>query len=343
MRTNLFIFTLAFLGTGLVAQTSGDRDSRYLPSDTFTEFIGLEVRNMHNKKLGRVKYITHDLQNARIAEVVIQSGGGFLGIGSKSYAVAPRVLTLDTPAKCLRMNSTPSALRQAPRFDNSHMEADTARGQIANVTRHFGLEPWFYEEGETTSKNKETLRLGPIVHTQQIIGLPVTSTSGDYMGHVDTLRMDLPKGQIIHVVTRNRSDSVPDSVVQPRALRFNAGRTGLTYDTSNVNLDDEPRFKWLNSRRTSYKEEQYVNRDKTSEAMDQGANFRDRQKTSRILSAIRTDSRLSASARNIQVVTQNAQTTLRGRVGSAAEKRILGEIAVQAGRLENVSNQIEVR
>jgi hypothetical protein len=63
------------------------------------------------------------------------------------------------------------------------------------------------------SKNKETLRLGPIVHTQQIIGLPVTSTSEDYMGHVDTLSMDLPKGQIIHVVTRNRRNSVQDSVV----------------------------------------------------------------------------------------------------------------------------------
>jgi hypothetical protein len=49
--------------------------------------------------------LTHDLQNARISEVVIQSGGGFLGIGSKSYAVAPRVLTLDTPAKCLHINS----------------------------------------------------------------------------------------------------------------------------------------------------------------------------------------------------------------------------------------------
>ena len=342
MKTHLLLLTLALSGTCLRAESSGERDSRYLPSETFTEFIGLEVRNLQNEKLGRVKYITHDLQNGRIAEVVVQSGGGFLGIGSKSYAVAPRVLRLDTPGKCLRLDSTAAALRQAPRFDNSHMDAATARGQIATVTRHFGIEPWFYEEGETPTPNKETLRLGPIVHTQKIIGLPVTSPEGNYMGHVDTLRMDLPKGQIIHVVTRNQSDRVPDSVVQPRALRFNSARNGLIYDTQNVDLDDEPRFKW-NATRTAYREEKYVNRDETSEAMEQGSNYRDRQSTSRILSAIRTDSRLSNSARQIHVTTLNAQTTLRGRVGSAAEKRILGEIAVKASRLENVSNQIEVR
>ncbi len=139
------------------------------------------------------------------------------------------------------------------------------------------------------------------------------------------------------------NSSAPDSVVQPRALRFNSNLSALTYDTTNVDLSDEPHFKWLNAQRTSYREEKYVNRDETSQAMEQGKNYRDRQKTSRIRSAIQQDSSLSSSARQIEVVTLNTQTTLRGRVGSQEEKQRLGEIAIKAGRLENVSNQIEVR
>ena len=71
----------------------------------------------------------------------------------------------------------------------------------------------------------------------------------------------------------------------------------------------------------------------------QGANFRDVQKTGKINQGVQSTS----NANNVQVTTLNAQTTLRGRVNSVAEKDKIGEIARQAGRPENVSNQIEVR
>ena len=343
MKSTLLFFTLALQASLLQAEPSGERDSRYLSSKSFTEFIGLDVKNLQNETLGKVKLITVDLQNARVAEVVVRAGGGLFGIGARDYAVAPLALSLDTPAHCLRLDRSPSAFQNGPRYDTSHTNADTARGQVAQVTRHFGLEPWFFEEGEIPVKNAEILRIGPIRRSDQILGLPVSGPNGDYMGHVDALRMDLPKGQVIHVVTRNRNGSAADSVVQPRALRFNPTTTALTYDTNNSNLADEPRFKWTNSQRTSYREEQYVNRDETRQSMEQGANFRDRQKTSRIQSAIRKNSFLSSSARQVRVVTLNAQTTLVGQVGSEEEKRRIGQIAIEAGRLENVSNLIQVR
>ena len=77
--------------------------------------------------------------------------------------------------------------------------------------------------------------------------------------------------------------------------------------------------------------------------MAQGQNFRDEQKTSRILQAIQADPALSANAKNVEVVTLNAQTTLRGHVNTAEGKRKIGEIAAKAGRPENVSNLLEVR
>ena len=132
-------------------------------------------------------------------------------------------------------------------------------------------------------------------------------------------------------------------------------------DDTKADVAGEPRFRWLNRSRTSYQEEQYVNRDveadkglhskqnaqagkvRNATPMEQGENFRDEQKTARIKQAIQADPSLSANAKNVEVVTHNAQTTLRGHVNSAEGKRRIGEIAAKAGRAENVSNLLEVR
>jgi osmotically-inducible protein OsmY len=82
---------------------------------------------------------------------------------------------------------------------------------------------------------------------------------------------------------------------------------------------------------------------RSATAMQQGAGFRDRQNTDRINQAIRGDSRLSANAKNVEVVTLHGQTTLRGHVNTLNDRNEIGAIAAKLGRPENVSNQLEVR
>ncbi len=77
--------------------------------------------------------------------------------------------------------------------------------------------------------------------------------------------------------------------------------------------------------------------------MELGDNYRDRLKTAHIHERIQSSFGLSNSGRAVRVATLNAQTTLRGRVSTEVEKAQIGQIAMQAGRLENVSNLIEVR
>ncbi len=67
------------------------------------------------------------------------------------------------------------------------------------------------------------------------------------------------------------------------------------------------------------------------------------QKTGKINQGIQGNSGLSGNAKNVEVVTLNSQTTLRGHVNTAADKAKIGAIATKAGRQENVSNQLEVR
>src|ERR1700730_10063516 len=55
------------------------------------------------------------------------------------------------------------------------------------------------------------------------------------------------------------------------------------------------------------------------------------------------DKGMSVNARNVKIITNNGQVTLRGPVKTAEEKRLIGEIANRIARSENVDNQLEVQ
>lgn len=314
--------------------------------ESFTEFIGLEIRNRQNEKLGNIRHITVDLENARVVEVVVNASGYSRGITS----VAPRALTLDSQRKLMWIDMSRERFDAAPRVNPADITGDYQRDRIAAMNRYCGLEPWFYVEGQKQSSNAKTLRLGHVRRSDQVMNLPLVNTQGTSLGRITTLRMDINKGQVVHVVVDRGGYADYLNVIQPRALTYNTERNGLVLDDSPAQLAGQPRFRWTGMGKNSYEEEKYVNRAGTedgkpmrSSGMEQGEDYRDRQKTALIRARIQSDSGLSSSGRAVQVATLNAQTTLRGQVSTEAEKARIGQIAMDAGRLENVSNLITVR
>lgn len=343
-------------------ETPNANAEQFRQQESFTEFIGLEVWNLQNEKLGKVKFITADLENARLVEVVVTTRGGFLGFGGKTTSIPPRALTLDPTRRVLRLDMSKARFNAAPKFTTFNVAAYSQRDRVAAVIRYFGLQPWFFLEGQTVQKNAEILQMGNVQRTESILGMQIHNKKGQYVGKVASLMMDLPKGRIVHVVDDTEAMGGDGShIIQARALRYNTAHNGLVLDDSLAKLDGEPHFKWTDSRHESFQEESYVNRDvqadrglhskqnaqqglvRNATAMPQGLNFRDEQKTNLIKQGIQSDSSLSANARNVEVVTKNGQTTLRGHVNTIAGKQRIGEIAADAGRPENVSNLLEVR
>lgn len=337
------------------------RADNFHPQQSFTELAGRQVWNYQNEMLGRIKFITADLENARLVEVVIASGG-FFGLGGKLTSAPPRAFKLDETQQVMRLDMSKESFEATPAFKTSNPAAYSDKARVAAVIRHHGLQPWFYLDGQVGSKNAEILHLGHVERTDRILGMPIESPQGQYLGQVGGLQMDLPKGQIVHVVDDTQAMGGNSSyILQPRALRYNARHNGLILNENLKTLKGEPNLQWIGSSRQSFRQESFVNRkvqadhgpnsrqnaqasiDSKATAMQQGANFRDVQKTSLIKQRIQADPRLSASAKNVLVITLNAQTTLRGHVNSDADRRRIGEIAMKAGRPENVSNQLEVR
>jgi len=78
-------------------------------------------------------------------------------------------------------------------------------------------------------------------------------------------------------------------------------------------------------------------------AEDQGEAPQDRDLTQKIRSAIVKDDSLSASAKNVKVITRNGKVTLRGPVDSDQEKQTINSLASGLAGKENVSNQLDVK
>lgn len=334
--------------------TLKDHPLKYRASEGSTDITGGEIWNLQGIKLGTIKYITADLEHARLVEVVVQSS-------KRMTSVPPRALIFDTNAKhTISLDVSKKRFDAAPTFNGPSLSLSTKEERLAEINRYYGLDPWFYLPGQKETKDAQILPLGHVERTDRILNMPVTNTRGSYMGKVMALMYDLPLGQIRHVVIVNKDNAIPSSIIQARALHFNAANTGLVMNDTKAELSREPHLRWLNGGHATFQEESYVNRDveaddglhskqneqsgevKYAAPMEEGANFRDELKTIRIKQAIQADASLSQTAKNIEVVTLNAQTTLRGNVKTLAGKQRIGEIAAKIGRPENVSNLLKV-
>ncbi len=356
----IFAITPMFGGSLQAREIPAQHESDYRTKESFTEFKGVPVWSQQGEKVGIVEDMTVDLQNARLVEVLVRSGG-FLGIGAQTRSVAPKALQLDSANRVLRLDVTKARFLGAPRVNSHNKASFSDRERVAATLRYFGLQPWFYMPGETTIKNAEILKLGHVERATHLLAMPVINSQGDSVGRVNALTMDMPKGRVTHVIVKTSLESSDRRVVQPRALRFNDAGTLLVLDDSFVGLPNRPHFKWVDGSRTEFHQESYVNREVLADdglhsrqhanegivnrsiPMEEGDSFRDDKKTRLIKELIQADGSLSRNAEDIEVVTLNAQTTLRGHVRTEPTRRKIGQLAEKYWRSENVSNLLEVR
>jgi hyperosmotically inducible protein len=87
-------------------------------------------------------------------------------------------------------------------------------------------------------------------------------------------------------------------------------------------------------------------RDRSSETKtsgDQSNSSADLKITQAIRQALMEDGELSATAKNIKVITANGQVTLRGPVNTAQEKAKIDQLARSAAAGAHIDNQIDVK
>ena len=100
------------------------------------------VRNRNGDDLGSIKDIMLDVPAGRVAYAVL-SFGGFLGVGSKLFAIPWEMLTVDEDRQCLVLDTDKKTLENAPGFDKDHWP-DMSDPKWGNeVYSYYGRKPYW--------------------------------------------------------------------------------------------------------------------------------------------------------------------------------------------------------
>ena len=97
----------------------GPDTNRTLKYLTATSIIGDRVQNEQEEHMGVIKNIMIDINDGSIQYFIIEFGG-FLGIGTKYFAIPFCLLQIDSVKQLYVFNQTKESLEKAPGFDMDH-------------------------------------------------------------------------------------------------------------------------------------------------------------------------------------------------------------------------------
>ena len=134
------------MNTGKIKQTDPSRKFRRVLSAS--SLAGDDVRNSAGEDLGKAKDLMIDLENGRVAYVVV-SYGGVLGMGNKLFAVPWDAFRVDEDKKELILDVDQKRLENAPGFDKDNWPdmADPTWG--SSIHSFYGTQPYWEGRDKT--------------------------------------------------------------------------------------------------------------------------------------------------------------------------------------------------
>jgi len=103
-------------------------------------FLGNEVYNRREDRLGILKEFMLDLHSGRICYAVMWSGG-FMRVCGKLFAIPWRALTLDAENACFVLDIVEERLMNSPGFDKRHWPDMTDAAWVQGINTFYGIPP----------------------------------------------------------------------------------------------------------------------------------------------------------------------------------------------------------
>lgn len=353
--TMLFVF-------GTAALLAANVEGQFVQPVRATDFLGHAVKDSSGRKLGSVKDLAVDLDNGRIVEVIIASGG-FLGLESKYYPVLPEGFTSEGDTRDLRVDFSAKKLQGAPPVDLRQWQQAVEEPRLELAYHYYGADLYFIDSGRP---------LGRIVSVSRLLGRVTVNEANVQIGRVRDVLVDVPHGRVVEVVVDTaRYLTIPKdlSPLPPAILHFDSGRGVLVVKGTRDELFSAPHFRsdawppldreqaasvyqawhspayFLGAETATGKAQTppTVNDTKIITAPEQGHSNADQGVTAQIAKELLDSPDLSPDAKAVKVSTFNGRVTLRGTVVSEREKRLVAEIAARIVPVEKIDNQLQVR
>lgn len=204
---------LAF--TGAYAQTSqpqqqGQQQAQQQTRMPAQQLIGQKVTDAQGEELGEIKDVVVDLQSGEVHAGVIEFGGA-MGVGGKNYAFPIQDLQ---PGK------------QQGQYTLANVEKDKldkAQGFAQGVWPEIDPKAWGREGqgGQAATGGTRAQQKGTLVRASEIKGKEVSDKSGQEVGELRDLTIDLQAGKVQNILLSVKDGG--QAQVQPQALSAGAG------------------------------------------------------------------------------------------------------------------------
>ena len=202
-----------------------------------TDLRGLTVKNQQGDTLGEIEELVLDVQDGRIAYVVLDFGGWF-DLGGKHVAAPWNALALKPGARDITLNMDQDKLRQAPSFERTYGPDAVERAWLVDVHKFYGVPPHPSLQVVTAEKIS-------VAQADTIIGMDVENAQGDNLGEIEDLMIDLQDGRIAYAglgyggwlgLGENMA------AVPWQALKLNAAEREFTLNVDKEKLRGAPSF-----------------------------------------------------------------------------------------------------
>jgi sporulation protein YlmC with PRC-barrel domain len=119
------------------------------PTQTFSSsplkassIIGTDVINSARESLGNIKEMVIDPTTGKVAYAVV-SFGGFLGMGSKLFAIPFSAFTYSPPANKYVLDVAKDRLKAAPGFDSDHWPSMSDEKWNRDLSSYYDRSPYW--------------------------------------------------------------------------------------------------------------------------------------------------------------------------------------------------------
>jgi sporulation protein YlmC with PRC-barrel domain/osmotically-inducible protein OsmY len=116
------------------------------------KLMGEEAVNTRQEKLGKIDNILVDMNNGRIVEVIVSSGGA-MGVGNQLTAVPPQAFQWNSDTRTATLDTTPDTLHTSRQFSYTDWSAASDRNNIADVYSTYHVQPYFATDADNTARN----------------------------------------------------------------------------------------------------------------------------------------------------------------------------------------------
>ncbi len=150
------------------------------------KLIGMHVRNPQGQDLGEIKDLVVDTQQGKVRYAVL-SFGGFLDIGDKLFAYPLSAFSRGPGGDVLVLDVDKQKLENAPGFERKRWMDWNDRGYLSRVDRYFA------PDGQAGAANR-------MVSARRLMGRDVHDRTGDDIGEIKDLVVDLDNGSVSYAV-----------------------------------------------------------------------------------------------------------------------------------------------